>query len=172
MRNTYQVPESAIRPVVRAPVIRRATPLDNDWLIDLGVRAFADLGDYRDVLPAWLRQPNVAAWIDDPFPRRGFTLLAFYRDDVTGDHVADLLAISVEPQWRGHGLGRALLSHVMAMARATARAGNLVELRLCVAEDNTRAQAMYESSGFQALTLDVGRYAAGQRAIRMVYPLR
>lgn len=171
MRNTYEVPQSGYRPAIRAPVIRRATPLDNDWLIDLGVRAFADLGDYREVLPAWLRQPNVAAWIDDPLPRRGFTMLAFYCDEATGDHVADLLAISVEPEWRGHGLGRALLSHAMAMAHATARAGNLVELRLCVAEDNARAQQMYTSAGFVALALDVGRYAAGQRAIRMTYAL-
>lgn len=171
MRNVVEVPHGARQPVIRAPEIRRATPLDNDWLIDLGVRAFADLGDYREVLPAWLKQPNVASWIDDPNPRRGFTMLAFYRDDTTGDHVADLLAISVEPAWRGHGLGRALLSHAMAMARATARAGNLVELRLCVAEDNVRAQEMYTSAGFTALPLDVGRYAAGQRAIRMRFPL-
>jgi ribosomal protein S18 acetylase RimI-like enzyme len=172
MRNPSQVPQSTYRPAIRAPAIRRATPLDNDWLIDLGVRAFADLGDYREVLPAWLRQPNVVAWIDDPLPRRGFTMLAFYRDEVSGDHVADLLAISIEPEWRGNGLGRSLLSHAMAMARATARAGNLVELRLCVAEDNALAQQMYVTAGFSALPLDVGRYASGQRAIRMAYALK
>ncbi len=172
MRNPRDVPHSTYRPAIRAPAIRRATPLDNDWLIDLGVRAFADLGDYREVLPAWLRQPNVVAWIDDPVPRRGFTMLAFYRDEQTGDHVADLLAISIEPEWRGNGLGRALLSHATAMARATARAGNLVALRLCVAEDNLLAQQMYVSAGFQARPIDVGRYAAGQRAIRMAYALK
>ena len=172
MRNPHQVPQSSYRPVIRAPDIRRATPLDNDWLIELGVRAFADLGDYREVLPSWLQQPNVVTWIDDPLPRRGFTMLAFYRDEITNDHVADLLAISIEPAWRGNGLGRALLSHAMAMARATARAGNLVELRLCVAEDNALAQQMYLSAGFAALPLDVGRYSSGQRAIRMAYALK
>ncbi|MBK9033829.1 MAG: GNAT family N-acetyltransferase [Myxococcales bacterium] len=99
-------------------------------------------------------------------------MLAFYRDEATGEHVADLLAISVEPVWRRHGLGRALLDHAMAMARATARAGRLTELRLCVAEHNHRAQRMYERAGFAAVALDVGRYGAGQRAIRMAYGLR
>lgn len=162
---------SVLRPAIAPPTIRRATPLDHAWVIDLGIRAFADLGDYREVLPAWLRQPNVAAWIDDPVPRRGFTMLAFYKDDVTGDHVADLLAISVEPVWRRHGLGRALLAHAIGMCHATARAGRLTELRLCVAEHNLRAQRMYERAGFAPVAVDAGRYGAGQRAIRMAYPL-
>jgi ribosomal protein S18 acetylase RimI-like enzyme len=162
---------SALRSAIAPPTIRRATPLDHPWIIDLGIRAFADLGDYCEVLPAWLRQPNVAAWIDDPSPRRGFTMLAFYRDDLSGDHVADLLAISVEPVWRRHGLGRALLDHALHMSRATARAGRLVELRPCVAEHNHRAQRMYDRAGFVPVAIDVGRYGTGQRAIRMVYPL-
>ena len=163
---------SVLRPAIAPPTIRRATPLDHAWIIDLGSRAFADLGDYREVLPAWLRQANDAAWIDDPGPRRGFTMLAFYRDDFSGDHVADLLAISVEPVWRRHGLGRALLDHALHVARATAKAGRLTELRLCVAEDNHRAQRMYERAGFAPVALDVGRYGTGQRAIRMTFPLR
>ncbi len=163
---------SVLRPAIAPPTIRRATPLDQAWMIDLGTRAFAELGDYREVLPAWLRQSNVASWIDDPSPRRGFTMLAFYRDDFSGDHVADLLAIAVEPVWRRHGLGRALLDHALQVTRATAKAGRLAELRLCVAEHNHRAQRMYERAGFAPVALDVGRYGTGQRAIRMTYPLR
>ena len=101
-----------------------------------------------------------------------FFKMGAYRDDFSGDHVADLLAISVEPVWRRHGLGRALLDHALHVARATAKAGRLTELRLCVAEDNHRAQRMYERAGFAPVALDVGRYGTGQRAIRMTFPLR
>ncbi|MEZ4400626.1 MAG: N-acetyltransferase [Kofleriaceae bacterium] len=162
---------SAVRTIIPPPAIRRASALDHAWMIELGAAAFADLGDYREVLPAWLRQPNVAAYVDDPAPRRGFTLVAFYRDDHTAEHVADLLAITVEPAWRGHGLGRALLEHTMGLARATAQVGQLTELRLCVAEDNLRAQRMYLDAGFEPVAIEVGRYSAGQRAIRMRIPL-
>jgi ribosomal protein S18 acetylase RimI-like enzyme len=170
LRDTRDV-VTALRPSITAPVIRRATRSDFPWLVDLGMRAFADLGDYRDVLPAWLAQPNVVSWIDDPTPRRGFVMMAFYRDDTCGDQVADLLAISVEPVWRRHGLGRALLDHAVAMARASARGTPLVELRLCVAEHNLRAQRMYERAGFRVMPVDAGRYGGGQRAIRMAIAL-
>ncbi|MBP8811374.1 MAG: GNAT family N-acetyltransferase [Kofleriaceae bacterium] len=164
---------SSSRPGLVAPAqIRRAHRLDHAWLGEVGTRAFAHLGDYHEVLPAWLAQANVAAWIDDPTPRRGFTMIAFYRDDRSGAQVADLLAITVEPPWRGHGLGRALLRHAIGVARAAASAAQLLELRLCVAEDNLGAQAMYLRAGFQPVEQDVGRYAAGQRALRMALPLR
>lgn len=160
------------RPVVAPAQIRRANPLDHAWIAELGARAFADLGDYHEVLPAWLRQPNVAAWVDDPTPRRGFTMIAFYRDDLTGERVADLLAITVAPAWRGRGLGQALLLHAIAVARAAGAAAPLTELRLCVAEHNVAAQTMYRRAGFGFVELDVGRYAAGQRARRMALALR
>ena len=124
------------------------------------------------MLPAWLAQPNVATWIDDPSPRRGFAMMAFYRDEFAGEQVADLLALTVEPIWRRYGLGRALLTHAIGLAHAAARSARLTELRLCVAEDNPRAQQMYLRAGFASVGVDVGRYAAGQRAVRMVLPLR
>lgn len=159
------------RPGVASSRIRRASALDHGWVTEVGAAAFAHLGDYREVLPAWLAQPNVATWVDDPAPRRGFTMIAFYRDERSTAQVADLLAITVEPAWRGHGLGRALLAHAIAVVRAAGAAAPLRELRLCVAEDNHQAQAMYARAGFVHVEVDVGRYAAGQRALRMALAL-
>lgn len=159
-------------------VIRRATPLDLAWIVELGARAFADLGDYRDILPAWLAQDNVSAWIaDDDGERRGFTVVGFFADDAVAEdaaddgNVADLLALAVEPAWQQRGLGRRLLDHAVAMASATAQAGRLRELRLCVADDNHVGQRLYRTSGFQRVLGEFGAYPGGQRAVRMVYPL-
>lgn len=152
-------------------MIRRATPLDRTWLIDLGARVFAALGDYRDILPAWLGEDNVMAWVAEADgERRGFTVIGFFVDD-DGGHVADLLAIAVEPSWQSRGLGRLLLDHAVAMAEATARAGRLRELRLCVADDNFIGQRLYRTSGFRRVVGEFGAYPGGQRAMRMVYPL-
>jgi ribosomal protein S18 acetylase RimI-like enzyme len=152
-------------------VIRRATHLDLDWLVELGARAFADLGDYRDILPAWLAQENVSAWVaEHTGDRRGFTVVGFFSDD-TDANIADLLALAVEPAWQARGLGRRLVDHAVAMASASAQAGRLRELRLSVADDNFIGQRLYRTSGFQPVVGEFAAYPGGQRAVRMVYPL-
>jgi ribosomal protein S18 acetylase RimI-like enzyme len=152
-------------------VIRRATPVDHPWLVELGAAAFASLGDYHQILPAWLGQECVSGWLaEHGGQRRGFTLIGFFRDQA-GENVADLLALVVDPAWRSQGIGRALLGHAVAMAEVTARVGGLRELRLCVADDNHVGQRLYRSSGFRRLSEDVGSYPRGQRAVRMVYAL-
>ena len=164
-------PKSADAPSRAAALIRRATPLDLSWLVDLGGRAFATLGDYRDILPAWLAQDNVSAWVaEHQGERRGFTVVGFFCE-VPEENVADLLALAVEPAWQSRGLGRRLVEHAVAMAAATAQAGRLRELRLCVADDNHIGQRLYRTSGFHDVAGEFGAYPGGQRAVRMVYPL-
>lgn len=152
-------------------LIRRANALDQPWLVDLGARAFAALGDYREILPAWMAQDNVVAWVaEEDRERRGFTVIGFFEDGA-GGNVADLLALAVEPAWQSRGLGRRLLAHTVAMASATAQAGHLRELRLCVADDNFIGQRLYRTSGFERVVGEFGAYPGGQRAVRMVYAL-
>lgn len=151
-------------------MIRRASPLDHPWLVEVGAHVFGALGNYREILPAWLAQENVIAWVADVAgERRGFSVIGFFQEEP--GNVADILALAVEPAWQSRGLGRALLQHAMAMAEATAAAGRLRELRLCVADDNFIGQRLYRSSGFQRVAGDFGAYPGGQRAVRMVFPL-
>ena len=156
-------------------MIRRATLLDQPWLVDLGARAFAALGNYREILPAWLAQENVMAWVaEEDGERRGFSVVGFFQEaagEGAAGNVADILALAVEPAWQSRGLGRTLLAHAVAMASATAQAGHLRELRLCVADDNFIGQRLYRTSGFQRVAGDFGAYPGGQRAVRMAYAL-
>jgi len=64
--------------------------------------------------------------------------------DVPGD--AGLYAMWVAPDVRGHGVGDALVSAVIAWARAAGHA----RLRLEVADDNAHAVRLYERAGFGA----------------------
>lgn len=53
--------------------------------------------------------------------------------------------LAVVPEFRGQGVGRALLG----AAEAVARTRGCIKLSLEVLEDNTRAQQLYESFGFR-----------------------
>jgi ribosomal protein S18 acetylase RimI-like enzyme len=158
--------------------VRRATPEDHPWITALSELVFRDLGAYGDVMPQWLRQPGVIAWVavDDPARhtadgRCGFAMLGFYVDPAVGGMVADLLGIAVAPTFQGRGIGSRLLHQVLAVAAAVAPAHGCAELRLTVAHSNPRAQAWYRREGFAPVPGDHGAYASGQRAIRMARSL-
>jgi ribosomal protein S18 acetylase RimI-like enzyme len=154
-------------------LIRRAEVQDYPWIIATGAEAYRDLGDYTRILPSWLEQPGVLAWIDqDSAGRgRGFAMLGFYSEDVAGKQVvADLLALAVLPIFQKKGIGSSLLDHVIEVAERVAPASHISQLRLTVAEDNVGAQRLYARTGFRIVD-GSATYDRGQRALRMARPL-
>jgi GNAT superfamily N-acetyltransferase len=180
-------------------MIRRAEVQDHPWIVATGAEAYADLGDYTRILPSWLEQPGVLAWIDHDVQGRGrgFAMLGFYTEDVprssrssatsTGTFtsaepsigpnghrqqvVADLLALAVLPAYQHKGIGTKLLDHVIDVAERVAPASHNQQLRLTVAENNTGAQRLYARSGFRVVE-GAATYDRGQRALRMVRALK
>ncbi len=158
-------------------MIRRADVADHPWLVAIGAEAYADLGDYTRILPSWLEQPGVLAWLDhDAQGRgRGFAMLGFYLEDPTAKPgsaavVADLLALAVPPAFQGKGIGTKLLHHVVEVAERVAPTSGILALRLSVAESNTAAQRLYERNGFRVVE-GSATYDRGQRALRMARSL-
>jgi ribosomal protein S18 acetylase RimI-like enzyme len=150
-------------------VIRRAEVQDHAWIVATGAEAYRDLGDYTRILPSWLEQPGVLAWIDqDVYGRgRGFAMLGFYTEDAGSPRVvADLLALAVLPAHQHQGIGNKLLAHVIEIAARVAPASNIDALRLTVAEDNVDAQRLYTRAGFEVVD-GAATYDRGQRALRM-----
>jgi ribosomal protein S18 acetylase RimI-like enzyme len=141
-----------------------------------GAEAYRDLGDYTRILPSWLEQPGVLAWIDqDPQGHgRGFAMLGFYMEDAaaagTQRPVADLLALAVLPAFQRHGIGSRLLAHVIEVAERVGPSSHISQLRLTVAEDNVGAQRLYARTGFHIVDGSAS-YDRGQRALRMVRAL-
>lgn len=163
-------------------MIRRAEVADHPWIIATGAEAYSDLGDYTRILPSWLEQPGVLAWIDHDTQGdgRGFAMLGFYMEDTprtsTADArvqtiVADLLALAVLPHHQRRGIGNKLLGHVIDVAERVAPSSQIRSLRLTVAENNTGAQRLYERAGFSIVD-GSSTYDRGQRALRMVRPLK
>ena len=172
-------------------MIRRAEVSDHLWIVSTGAAAYADLGDYTRILPSWLEQPGVLAWIDHDMQGRGrgFAMLGFYTEDTarTGTEVAaaalaapdgihrqqviaDLLALAVLPAYQRKGVGTKLLDHVIEVAERVAPASHISQLRLTVAENNTGAQRLYARNGFHIVE-GAATYDRGQRALRMVRAL-
>ncbi len=147
-------------------------------MIATGAEAYRDLGDYTRILPSWLEQPGVLAWIDQDMQGRGrgFAMLGFYMEDPTGrgigvtQVVADLLALAVLPAQQGRGIGSKLLAHVIDVAERVAPSSHISSLRLTVAETNTGAQRLYARTGFTVVD-GSATYDRGQRALRMARPL-
>lgn len=159
-------------------MIRRAEVQDYPWIVATGAEAYRDLGDYTRILPSWLEQPGVLAWIDEDSSGRGrgFAMLGFYMEEPPVGRagmrqvIADLLALAVLPAYQRHGIGSHLLDHVIEVAERVAPTSHIHQLRLTVAEHNTGAQRLYARAGFQVVD-GVSSYDRGQRAIRMARPL-
>ena len=158
-------------------MIRRAEVRDYPWIIATGAEAYRELGDYTRILPSWLEQPGVLAWIDEDSQHRGrgFAMLGFYMEDgrdaggVQGV-VADLLALAVLPSFQRKGIGTRLLEHVIEVAERVAPSSQITQLRLTVAEGNVAAQRLYARHGF-AIVDGSATYDRGQRALRMARAL-
>jgi ribosomal protein S18 acetylase RimI-like enzyme len=158
-------------------VIRRAEVQDHPWIIATGAEAYRDLGDYTRILPSWLEQPGVLAWIDQDMQGRGrgFAMLGFYMEEPaaridTQQVIADLLALAVLPAFQRRGIGSKLLDHVIDVAERVAPSSKIAALRLTVAESNVGAQRLYARSGFRVVD-GSATYDRGQRALRMARPL-
>lgn len=73
----------------------------------------------------------------------GYAMFVFAADE------GELLNIAVDPNKRGLGIGKALLSHVITAARELCCQTMYLEVRA----SNTTAAALYKSFGFQAVGL-------------------
>jgi len=79
----------------------------------------------------------------------GFLLAWFIADE------GEIANVAVHPDWRGHGVGSALLDDVLADARA----GPVTAVYLEVRASNNAAQALYASRGFQRVGRRRGYYS-------------
>jgi len=76
---------------------------------------------------------------------------------------SDLQTIAVAEQYRGQGVGRALMQEILDDARAHDCSEMLLEVR----EDNQSAQSLYENLGFEVIARRSRYYPDGSSALIM-----
>ena len=101
--------------------------------------------------------PVPASW--DPGAILGFAGLG-----VSGPQ-ADVLTLAAHPAARGRGIGRALLTHLLAAAR---EAGCEV-IHLDVRSDNTAAHGLYAAHGFTELDRRPGYYTGADAVVMRAF---
>jgi len=142
--------------------IRQGRPGDAPFVVGLGVVAFARFGDYGPIMEGFLASPDVASFVAEGAGHRlGFALV---ERPPAHQGLADLVAIAVDARHRRNGVGRALLSRVIAALEERATPSMLV---LTVADDNDAALALFRARGFEMIPDSLGRYAGGQISHRM-----
>jgi ribosomal protein S18 acetylase RimI-like enzyme len=134
------------------PAIRQATLADIDALAPLfdAYRRFyeqpGDIALASDFLHERLeRNESTILVAEDPGQLLGFCQLYPTWCSVAAARIFVLYDLFVDPDVRRGGVGRAL----MQAAQAFGRAAGAVRLDLTTARTNTRAQALYESEGWQ-----------------------
>jgi ribosomal protein S18 acetylase RimI-like enzyme len=140
-------------------VLRRGTPADRAFVLELGRRTTADsVSAMRDAPPALvnanydqlvdfaLARSHVLVIAEDVLAGRlGFVLmLDDLPDEVTGLPQGFVAYMAVEPDARRHGTGKALLS----AAEDAARARGLSFVALMVTESNAAARELYAQAGY------------------------
>lgn len=156
-------------PLLQQGSVRRAGVADYPWIVATGAVAYRELGDYARILPTWLDQPGMLAWIEQDWrgQGRGFAMLGFYTESKSpAVIVADLLALAVLPSCQRNGIGTRLLHHVIESAERFSPS-HIETLRLTVAENNRGAQRLYARNAFTIVD-GTAMYDRGQRALRMV----
>src|SRR5262249_54799601 len=81
--------------------------------------------------------------------------------------VADLLAIAVSPGAQGRGAGKKLLQHALDHVREAQKRLPVREIKLSVADSNSRARKMFARFGFKLVPGEHGYYDGGQVALHM-----
>lgn len=114
----------------------RNDPTDFQWYLEASaVRA----DEHRAWLSERLERDHPTLWILDVDGEPGGSVRL--DPDAGGSAFASIV---VDPEYRGHGFGRALLAHLDEQSRSL----GFVELRAVIHPENVASQALFTSAGY------------------------
>jgi ribosomal-protein-alanine N-acetyltransferase len=151
--------------VVVSVLVRPATAADLDRLEELEQAHESDRFSRAQLRYLLTRANGVTLVVDEAHgrPVLGNVIVLFRR----GAGIAHLYSLTVDPQERGRGLGRLLLSH----AEQAAAARGLANMQLEVRVDNATAISLYLSNGYVTTGRRPDYYADGCEALTMIKAL-
>jgi ribosomal protein S18 acetylase RimI-like enzyme len=138
-------------------LIRPATDEDLDFVRGLSNQVFSVFGDYDEMVPHWISNPECvsAVYVKDGRQPLGFVILSL--------SIGEILAIAVIPEYQRSGIGSSLLHYMELLA--TQRGVKM--LLLHTAQENEAAQAFFGKAGFEVIGDQDNYYPKGQTALLM-----
>ena len=144
--------------------IRPAGSLDLDFIRDLSKKVFSQYGPYDRILTDWFVSgttiTHLALIRGTPV---GFAMVRIPQEKSFDELVTELVAIAVEPEKQGCGIGDLLMTEVLRLADEM----QVQALILFTAVHNLAAQELFKKHGFSAWRVEKGYYDGGQDAVVM-----
>jgi ribosomal protein S18 acetylase RimI-like enzyme len=137
---------------------------DGEFIKQLSHDVFDIYGPYDKTIPSWFRSDGsitiVARAGRKPI---GFAMIGKLNSRYDFQSISELLAIAVEPQWQGRGVGESLLRE----ADRRAIGMGIKRIFLHTATDNLRAQNLFTKAGYRPWEIKRYFYPQGQDAYVM-----
>ncbi len=148
--------------------IRDSAITDSFFIRDLSSKAFKPFGEYGDVVQKWHLSGNsitIIAFREDLL--LGFAMVSkpFSRYDLSNS--SELLAIAIETDWQGKGVGKLLLTGIEKAASET----GITTMFLHTAVENRNARKLFSDSGYSIWQIKNNFYPEGQDACVMAKKL-
>ncbi|MDZ7699690.1 MAG: N-acetyltransferase [Deltaproteobacteria bacterium] len=145
-------------------VIQKADRSDVGFIRSLSETVFSPYGPYGNLLPEWFLTGLVVALkaVMRKTPR-GFFMLGIMDKGPLRIRRAELVAVAVEPEFQGMGVGDRLMTAGLKMAEER----SIEQVILHTGVDNLAAQALFEKHGFVLSGRKEGFYPNGQNALKM-----
>ncbi len=144
--------------------IRPAGFFDLDFIRDLSNEVFSQYGPYDRILTDWFVSGTTITRLaligGTPV---GFAMIRPPDEKAYYELVTELVAIAVEPEKQGCGIGDLLMTEVLRLADDM----QVKAMTLCTGADNKPAQELFEKHGFETLRVEKGYYEGGQGAVVM-----
>ncbi|GAB2979431.1 ribosomal protein S18-alanine N-acetyltransferase [Frigoribacterium salinisoli] len=132
-----------------APLLRVAGPADLDGIMAIETSTFTTDAWSRRSMAVELEGRDSYYLVAEPDGEPGRIVGYAGLLAARGSGDADVQTIAVAPEARGHGLGRTLLTQLVAEARRRGAREVFLEVRA----DNPVAQGLYDSLGFERLAV-------------------
>ena len=144
--------------------IRFSSTTDSFFIRDLSEKAFKPFGKYGDVVLKWHLSGNsitvIACHDDQPL---GFAMVSKPFSRYDQDNSSELLAIAIETDWQGKGIGKLILREIEKAAFKT----GIAIMFLHTAVENKNARKLFSDSGYRIWQIKKKFYPEGQDACVM-----
>ncbi len=144
--------------------INLSTYTDSAFIRDLSAKAFKPFGDYGDVVLNWyLSDRSITAVARHDRTPVGFSMVSRPLSRYDMNNASELLAIGIDQEWQGKGIGKLLLAEI----EEAAKDAGIMTIFLHTAVENRNARKLFSDSGYGIWQIKRKFYPEGQDACVM-----